>query len=77
MNIDIFILVIRENSWRRPTTRCVAMGDLTCILPRSFRSNHVIFEAELSAVKSVSAASSQRRLPRREHRYARPMTPQW
>ena len=36
-----------------------------------------MFEAELSAVKSVSPASSHRRLPRKVRRYARAMTSQW
>ena len=64
----------------RPTTAPVAKTGSISTLPRSLRSwqsNHAMFEAELSAVKLVSPASSQRRLPRRLRRYARAMTSQW
>ena len=64
----------------RPTTAPDAKTWSISILPRSFmslQSNHVVFEAELSAVKSVSPAASQHRLPRRVRRYVRAMTSQW
>ena len=72
---------LRQEPWldAPPRSSGVARRSIS-ILPQSFRSwqsNHVMFGAELSAVKSVSPVSNQRRLPRRVRRYARAMASQW
>ena len=82
-------LLPRAQRWAGWPHECVVAHPITApevkmwsisILPQSFRSgqsNHVMFEAELSAVKSVIPASNQRHLPRRIRRYARAMTSKW